>query len=74
MVDENGEEIEFEDDSDDLEENAEATYMDEQEVVQQDSDEWQDEDGEDEEMEVDQKTKKRSKKEKKEAKEKVVPV
>jgi len=29
MVDENGEEIEFEDDSDDLEENAEATYMDE---------------------------------------------
>ena len=33
MVDENGEEIEFEDDSDDLEENAGAEYMDEQEVI-----------------------------------------
>jgi hypothetical protein len=33
MIDENGEEIEFEDDSDDLEDNAGAQYMDEQVVV-----------------------------------------
>jgi len=33
MVDEYGDEIEFEDDSDDVEENRDATYMDEQQVV-----------------------------------------
>jgi hypothetical protein len=47
LVDEDGEEISFEEDSEELEANKKAVYMDEQEVVQQDSDEWDD----DEDME-----------------------
>ena len=83
MIDEYGDEIEFEDDSDDVEENRDAQYMDEQEVVQEDSDDWVDEDGDgevigesapeekdpaqDEAMEGDQQTKKKKKKSKKKA-------
>ena len=59
LVDEDGNEISFEEDSDDMEDNQKAVYIDEQDVVQQDSDEWDD----DEDMEID--LKKESKKEKK---------
>lgn len=58
---ETGEQMEFEDDS---EEESNAQYMDEQEVVQHDSDEWEEEDEADE-MEIDQKPRKgKGKKEK----------
>lgn len=42
LIDENGEEISFEDDEDEWED--EVAYMDEQEVVQDDADEWVDDD------------------------------
>ena len=59
LVDEDGNELSFEEDSEDMEENQKAVYIDEQDVVQQDSDEWDD----DEDMEID--LKKQSKKKKK---------
>jgi hypothetical protein len=59
LVDEDGNELSFEEDSEDMEDNQKAVYIDEQDVVQQDSDEWDD----DEDMEID--LKKESKKEKK---------
>ena len=65
VLDEEGNELSFEDDSDDLSEEKNVVHMDEQEVVQQDdSDEWED----DGIMDVDQgKDKKKPKKEKKTA-------
>jgi len=43
VLDEEGNELSFEDDSDDLSEEKNVVHMDEQEVVQEDdSDEWED--------------------------------
>ena len=58
LVDEDGNELSYEEDSEDMEDNQKAVYIDEQDVVQQDSDEWDD----DEDMEID--LKKESKKNK----------
>lgn len=63
IIDEEGNELSFEDDSDDLSDNRDVVHMDDQEVVQaDDSDEWED----DGIMDVDQ-GKKKPKKEKKTA-------
>jgi ribosome assembly protein RRB1 len=51
LIDEDGNELSFEEDSDELEANQKAVYIDEQDVVQHDSDDWDEES--DEEMEID---------------------